>query len=79
MENDKDEAAKPMGYRPDSLIVSQARYQSAIDNLEKGSFRLDRRVGSLIQNATHVTVTLWGAVALGYFGTFFISRACSNP
>jgi hypothetical protein len=48
MENDPDEAAKPMGNSPNGLIVSQARYQSAIDNLENGSLRLGRRVGSLI-------------------------------
>ena len=35
MQNDPDEAAKPMGYGPDSLIMTQARYQSAIDNLEE--------------------------------------------
>ena len=79
MENDPDETAEPMGYSPDSLIVSQARYQSAIDNLENGSFRLGRGVGGLIQNAPHVAVALRGAVTLGYFRTFFLPRACSNP
>jgi hypothetical protein len=68
-----------MGDGPDSLIVSQARYQSAIDNLENGSFRLGCGVGGLIQDAPHVAVAFWGAVALGYFCTFFVSRTCSNP
>jgi hypothetical protein len=79
MENDPDEAAKPMGNGPDRLIVSQARYQSAIEDLENGSFRLGRGVGSLIQNAPHVAITLRGTVTLGYFCTFFLTRACSNP
>jgi hypothetical protein len=79
MENDPDEATQPMGNGPDGLIVSKARYQSAIGNLENGSFRLGRGVGSLIQNAPHVAVALRGAVTLGYFCTFFLSRACSNP
>jgi hypothetical protein len=79
MENDPDEAAKPMGNGPDRLIVSQARYQSAIEDLENGSFRLGRGVGSLIQNAPHVAITLRGTVTLGYFCTFFLARACSNP
>src|SRR6201987_3037751 len=79
MENDPDEAAKPMGNGPDRLIVSQARYQSAIEDLENVSFRLGCGVGSLIQNAPHVAVTLRGAVTLGYFCTFFLARACSNP
>ena len=64
MEDDPDEAAKPMGYGPGGLIVSQARYQSAIDNLENGSFRLGRSIGSLIQNAPHVAVAFRGAMAL---------------
>jgi transposase len=71
--------AQPMGNGPDGLIVSQAGYQSAIDDLENGSFRLGRGVGSLIQNAPHVAVALRGAVTLRYFGTFFLARACSNP
>jgi hypothetical protein len=79
MKNDPDETAKPMGNGPDGLIVSQARYQTAIDNLENGSFGLGRGIGSLIQNAPHVAVTLRGAVTLGYFCTFFLARACSNP
>jgi hypothetical protein len=62
MENDPDEAAKPMGNGPDGLIMSQKRYQSAIENFENGSFRLGCGVGSLIQNAPHVAVTLWGPV-----------------
>jgi len=79
MENDPDEATKPMGDSPDCLIMSQSRYQAAIDNLENGSFRLGRGVGSLIQNAAHVAVALRGSVAFGYFCTFFVSGACSNP
>jgi hypothetical protein len=79
MENNPDEAAKPMGNGPDGLIVSQARHQSAIDNLENGSFRLSRGVGSLIQNTPHMAVALRGTVTLGYFCTFFLARACSNP
>jgi hypothetical protein len=46
-----------MGDGPDGLIVSQARHQSAKYDLENGSFRLDRGVGSLIENAPHVAVT----------------------
>src|SRR5215467_4235261 len=58
MENNPDQATKPMGDGPDSLIVSQTRYQSAVDDLKNGSFRLDRSVGSLIQNPPHVAVAL---------------------
>jgi len=64
MENDPDEAAKPMGNGPDGLIVSQAGYQSATDNFENGALRLGRGVGRLIQNAPHVAVALGRAVTL---------------
>jgi len=46
VQNDPDQATEPMGDGPDGLIVSQACHQSAIDDLEHGSFRLDRGVGS---------------------------------
>src|SRR5713226_3969760 len=47
-----------MGNGPDGLIVSQARHQSAIDDLENGSFRLGCGVGTLIENAPHMAVAL---------------------
>jgi hypothetical protein len=56
-----------MGDGADGLIVSQARHQSAIDDLENGSFRLDRSVSTLIENAPHMAVAFRGAVASGYF------------
>jgi hypothetical protein len=40
-----------MRNRPDSLFMSEARYHTTIDNLKDGSFSLDCRVGSLIENA----------------------------
>jgi len=51
VQNDPDQVAQPMGDGADGLIVSQARHQSAIDDLENGSFRLDRSVSTLIENA----------------------------
>src|SRR5437016_10049060 len=79
MQNDPDQATKPMGDGPDGLIVSEARDESTIDNLENGSFRLGCGVGTLIENASHVAVTFRGAVALGYACALFVSRACSHP
>ena len=79
MKNDPDQATEPMGDSSDGLIVSQARDQSTIDNLENGSFRPGCSVGSLIENAPHLAVPFGGAVAFGYFRAFFVSRACSYP
>jgi len=51
-----------MGDGPYGLIVSQARDQPAIDNLENGSFRLGCSVGTLLENAPHMAVALGGTV-----------------
>ena len=79
MQNDPDQATEPVGDGADGLIVSSARHQSAIDDLENGSFRFDRGVGSLIENAPHVAVTFRGAVAVGHFRALFVSGAGSHP
>src|SRR5438445_8324251 len=68
-----------MGNGPDGLIVSQARHQSAIDDLENGSFRLGCGVGTLIKNAPHMAIALRGAVALGYSRALVLSWARSHP
>ena len=68
-----------MGNRPDSLIVSEARHKTAIDDFKDAAFRPDRGIGALIENAPHVAVALRGAVALGFPGTLFVSGTCSNP
>jgi hypothetical protein len=60
MQNDPDQVTKSMGDRPDGLIMPEARHESAIDNLENGPFRLDGRIGGLIENAPHVAITFSG-------------------
>jgi hypothetical protein len=40
VQNLPDETTQPMGNRPDGLCVPQARYQTAIHNLEDTSFGL---------------------------------------
>jgi hypothetical protein len=68
-----------MGDGADGLIVSQARHQSAIDDLENSSFRLDHGVGSLIENTPHVAVAFWAAVARGHLCALFVSGAGPDP
>ena len=63
MQNDPDQVTKSMGDRPDSLIMSEARHESAIGNLENGPFRLGSGIGGLIENAPHVPITARGAVS----------------
>src|SRR5260370_28052563 len=79
MQNDPDQATKPMGDGPDGLIVSEARDESTIDNLENGPFRLGCGVGTLIENASHVAVSFRGGGGLLYPPALFLSQARSPP
>ena len=79
MQDEPDQSTLSMSNGPDGLIVSQARHQSAIDDLENGSFRLGCGVGTLIENAPHMAIALRGAVALGYSRALVLSWARSHP
>jgi len=79
VQDDPDQPTKPMGNGSDGLFVSQARHQTAINNLEDASFNLNCGIGRLIENPPHVAIALRRAVALGHASAFFISRACTNP
>src|SRR2546428_2058878 len=79
MQNDPDQATKPMGDGPDGLIVSEARDESTIDNLENGPFRLGCGVGTLIENASHVAVSFLGAGAPCYPPALFVSTGPPPP
>jgi hypothetical protein len=64
-----------MGNGTDGLIVSEARHESAVDDLENSSFRLGCGIGTLIENAPHMAVALRRAVALGYSRALVLSWA----
>jgi hypothetical protein len=74
-----DETTLPMGNRPDSLFVSEARYCTTIDNLKDSSFSLDCGVGSLIENAPHVTVALRRPMAIVDSRALIVPGTCTNP
>ena len=64
VQNFPDEAAKAMGDYPDRLLVAQTRHIAAIENLKDASFVFNRGVGSLIEDAPHMTIALRGAVTV---------------
>src|ERR1700730_14638923 len=68
-----------MGNRPDSLVVSQARHQTAIHDLEDASLDFDRSVSALIEKAPHLAVALGGAMAVVHPRALFFSRAYAHP
>ena len=78
MQDQPDEPTLPMGNRADSLIVSQARHQTAIHNLEDTSFGLCGGVGRLIENAPHVTVALRRPVAVVHAGALVVAILISE-
>src|SRR5215470_14808132 len=68
-----------MGNGSDALIVSKARDQAAIHNLEDASFGPGCGIRSLIEYASHLTVALWRAVAVVRACTLIVARTCTDP
>jgi hypothetical protein len=58
VQNDPDQLTEAMRNGSDGFVVSEARHQTTIDDLEDASFVFDGSIGSLIENAAHLTVAL---------------------
>jgi len=59
----------------DGLVVSETRHETTIDDLEDTSFVFDGSIGSLIENATHLTVSLGRAFAAVHACALVFARA----
>jgi hypothetical protein len=79
VQNLPDQSAKPVSNYSNRLIVPQARYIPAIEDLEDASFIFNRSVGSLIEDAPHMTITLRGPVAAAYSRALVVSGAGQAP
>jgi hypothetical protein len=49
---------------PDGFAVAEARNETTVDDLEDASFMLSCSIGSLMEKAAHVPVTLFGEPGL---------------
>ena len=67
-----------MGNGPDSFVVTEARNETMVDDLEDASFMLNCSIGSLIEKAARVPVTLRRAWAVIHSRALFLSRACPH-
>src|SRR5713226_5680051 len=63
----------------DRFVVSETRHETTIDDLEDTSFVFDGSIGSLIENAAHLTVALGRAFAAVHACALLFARACSYP
>src|SRR5215472_9606368 len=79
VQNLPDQAAKPVGNDPDRDVVAQARQVAPVEEGEDTAFEFDRRVGRLVEEASHLTVTLRGAVAVALSRTLLVPRASAHP
>jgi hypothetical protein len=79
VQNLPDQTAKAMSYDSDRLVVPQAGYIAAIEDLEDASFVFDRCVGRLIEKAPHLTVTFRGVVAAAHSRALVIAGASAHP
>src|SRR5262252_9677934 len=68
-----------MGNGTDGLIVTQARHEATIHNLENAPFGFDRSIGGLVEKTPHLSVTFRGAMTGRLPRTFLVSRTDSYP
>jgi len=68
-----------MSNHTNRLIVPQARHVSSVEDLEDTSFIFDRSVGSLIENAPHVTIAFRGLVSTAYACALIVAGAGADP
>src|SRR5215472_266320 len=79
VQNDPDQLTEAMCNGSDGFVVSQAKQQTTIDDLEDAPFVFDGSIGSLIENAAHLTVALGRALVAVHTCALIIARACSYP
>ena len=79
VQDQPDQPTLSMGNRPDDLVMSQALDRAPIHNLEDASFAPGCGVGRLVENAPHVAVALWRAVAVVHACALVVAGACTNP
>jgi len=79
MQNDPDQMAEAMRNHANSFVVSQARHEAMVHDLEDASLVFDSSIRSLIENPAHLAVALGRVSAMVYACTLFLSRACPYP
>ena len=79
IQNHPDQLTEAMRNCPDGFVVAEARNETTVDDLEDASFMLSCSIGSLIEKAAHVPVTLRRAWAVIHSRALFLSRACPHP
>src|SRR5579862_9080496 len=68
-----------MGNRADRLGVAQADDEPAVSQLEETAPGLYRGMRGLIEQSTHLAVTVRGAVTVVDAGALFVPRTCADP
>lgn len=68
-----------MGDGADRLSVAEARDEPAIDDREDAALGLHRRVGRLVQDASHLPVTFGTAVAVVDTRTLLVAGTGAHP
>src|SRR5215813_4060513 len=79
MQNYPDKLTQAMGDCPNGLVVAKAQHKTAVQDFEDTTFLFDGSIGTLIEDAAHVTVALRRACAAIHACALFLSRTCPNP
>jgi hypothetical protein len=79
MQNDPDQVTEAMRNYADCFVMSQARHETTVHDLEDAPLAFDSSIRSLIENAAHLAVALWRVPAAVHARALFLSRACPYP
>src|SRR6266851_4977668 len=71
-----DHVTEAMRNYADCFVMSQARHQTTVHDLEVAPLAFDSSIRSLIENAAHLAAALWRVPAAVHARALFLSRAC---
>jgi len=74
-----DQVTEAMRNYADCFVMSQARHQTTVHDLEVAPLAFDSSIRSLIENAAHLAAALWRVPAAVHARALFLSRACPYP
>jgi hypothetical protein len=79
MQNYPDQVTEAIRNYTDRLVMSQARNETTIHDLENASLAFNCGIRSLIENAAHLAVALGRVSAAVHARALFLTWACPYP
>jgi len=79
MRNYPDQVTEAMRNHADGFVVSEARHETTVHDLEDAPLVFDSGIRRLIENAAHLAVALRRVSAAVHARALFLTWACPYP